>query len=67
VLLDVGSTAGPGMIVSLALLMCNNHCKPTARRSGRGRVRSDSVGRSDTAGAVRSKTAANGVRLFRDY
>lgn len=65
-LLDVGSTAGPEMVVSSAILMCDRHCRPTAGRSRRSRVRSNSVGRSDTAGAVRSKTAANGVRLFRD-
>ena len=72
-LLDVGSTAGPKMIVSSALLPCDTQWKPTTGRGSRGRVGCDSVGRSDTAGrvasggrAVRSKTAFNGVRFLKD-
>jgi hypothetical protein len=66
VLLDVGSTAGPEMVVSSAILMCDRHCEPTAGRGGRGRIRSNFVGRSNTAGAVWSKTASNGVGTLRD-
>ena len=65
VLLDVGSTAGPEIVVSPILLIYDIHCVPTAGRSRRGRVRSYCVGRSDTAGGVRPKTASNGVRLLR--
>ena len=52
VLLDVGSTAGPGIIVRYALLIIINRFRPTTGRIGRGRVRSDSVRRSDSAGGV---------------
>ena len=72
-LLEVGSTAGPGITVSCALLVYKKHFRPTASRGGRSYVGGDSVGRSDTAGrvasggrAVRSKTAFNGVRFLKD-
>jgi hypothetical protein len=68
VLLDVGSTAGPGIIVRYARGICNSHFRLTTGRGSRSRVGSDSVRRSDPAGgvvgggsAVRSKTASNGV------
>lgn len=51
-LLDVGSTAGPGIIVSCALLICNNPFRRTSSGGGRSRVGSDSVRRSDAAGGV---------------
>lgn len=52
VLLDEGSTAGPGIIVRYALLICNSHFRPTTCRGGRSRVGSDSARRSDAAGGV---------------
>jgi hypothetical protein len=52
VLLDVGSTAGPGIIVRCALLICNSHFALTTGRGSRGRVGSDCVRRSDSAGGV---------------
>ena len=72
-LLDVESTAGPGMIFSCALSKCNKHVRPTTSRGCRSYVGSDTVRRGDAAGgvvgssssAVRSEAASNGVGTLR--
>jgi len=51
-LLEVGSTAGPGITVSCALLVYKKHFRPTTSRGGRSYVGGDSVRRCDAAGGV---------------